>query len=144
MNQGTGLMLLLGVISPMALGSTCKDKAGNSVPIRAAERAEYRAIQDGHLWPNPYVLVSEKDGLAVIVSPSKDWQGGLTYEQVINLLDQQSCESWPFGAVVWMSIGGGLAGLSSKSAELNMTVRTTKLKNALEDKHIVVVLVPGA
>ena len=40
-HQQTVVLLLMGLLSPMAWGATCKDNAGTLIPIRTAKALEH-------------------------------------------------------------------------------------------------------
>lgn len=142
MNSQVLVLGALWLACTPGFGATCQNKAGKTIPIRVAERAEYSKIRDGLLWPNPSIVILEK-GFAVLVRPSNVWGRSLTFEDTLITLDQQSCDAWTFGAVVWLS-ETDIRSSYSADAEADMKNRLERLKDAFERRGIVVILVPSA
>ena len=122
----------------VAFGATCINKDGKTIPVRAADKAEYFPVRDW--WPNPHITVTEGDGFTIALSPSMKREPGLTFEEALTRLDHLSCDQWKFGAVVFL----GENGLHSPASDDRMEEDMLRLKDALERKGIVVILVPSA
>ncbi len=85
MNSQVLLLGALWLACTQAFGATCQDKAGKTIPIRVADKAEYSKLS----WANPDISVSV-EGFAVMVRPSKVWSRSLTFEDTLVTLDQLS------------------------------------------------------
>jgi hypothetical protein len=138
MNSHVLVLGALWLASTQGFGATCQDKAGKTVPIRLADKAEYSTIQE---WENPRLLVSRVEGFSFMVRPSKVWGPSIAFDATLVTLDEQSCDAWPLGAVVELQSAGGL---SPAFDEAEAEKRMLRLKDALERKGIVVILLPSA
>ena len=135
------LVLALGglwLTCTVGFGATRINHDGKTIPIRAAEKAEYLPVRDW--WPNPQIIVTEDRGFTLAVSPSMKPGPGLSFEEALTRLDHLSCDQWKFGAVVFL----GESGLHSPASSDRMDEEMDRLKDALERKGIVVILVPSA
>ena len=130
MNSQVLLLGALWLASRQAFGATCLDKAGKTIPIRVADKAEYTKMQYGRPWPNPEISVSV-EGFAVM-GLSRVWSRSLTFEDTLVTLDQLGCDAWPFGAVVQLSESG--LGSGTPEVQPDIRARLERLKAALEHK----------
>jgi hypothetical protein len=135
------VVLVLGALwltCTLGFGATCLNNDGKTIPVRAADKAEYLPVRDW--WPNPLITMTEENGFTIALSPSLKPGPGFSFEEALTNLDHQNCDKWKFGAVVLL----GETAFHSPASNDRMEEEMLRLKDALERKGIVVILVPSA